>query len=86
MTQHCQIPTLSLRPAPRRWSQLELERVHVQTQVQPCLRGRIFLFSECAVLNHYLVIDLRLKSNVRDFECGRTSLMERELDKILAVG
>lgn len=40
MTQHCRIPTLPLSPAPRRWSQLEFQRGHVQTQAQPCLNRR----------------------------------------------
>lgn len=40
MTQHCQTSTLPLSPALRRWSQLEFQRVHVQTQAQSCLNGR----------------------------------------------
>lgn len=42
MTQHCQVPTLSLLPPLLRWSQLEFQRACFHTWVQSCLNGKKF--------------------------------------------
>lgn len=67
MTQHCQIPTLPLSPAERRWSQREFQAVTSRPKDSPSETGRGF--SECIGLNHSLAIDPKLESNVTDFEC-----------------
>lgn len=64
MTQHCSATTLLLPPTGFRWSRAEFHSLHF----------RLVLFnrnvvSELIVFTYYLAIDLKLESNVIDFEC-----------------
>lgn len=66
MTQHWQIPTLPAVSCPE-----QVVPTWVSENALPDQRMVLTKqdFSECIVLRRFLTIDLKLKSNVIDFEC-----------------
>ena len=66
MTQHWQIPTLPAVFCPE-----QVVPTWVSENARPDRRMVLTKqdFSECIVLRRFLTIDLKLKSNVIDFEC-----------------